>query len=639
MSLVVTSNVNLDDTTETSNAFKPYSYQNRLLNTMKIPPNSEIALQSCKINKNGLIVLDRSNVGFAHYFGPPVGGTEVPDLNSSTTQPFFGVAGRGRSFRDGQRVERNIDGFATDIQGGIADSLFHPALINGNQSTLVEVDPINNATSKVFEGYQYKFTQQTAKTDLGGTGLNIVNISKSTPGAPRDTRYPFTYAGNTITSTAQEGFYVQARNKPIGQNNGEVTFDITGLNGAGAQSPFMVGISRINTEKPSAVYGDTFTPDYFNPTREGGGNGSHFQRRGNQTYADICVARAGSSMFVYQTCVNSRGHGGGRNELIHSEVVYYGAFRTDYKNDFKDSIYDIKTNNLSILKIKFKLDNEHVTILGIDDGDKEILIADNIQLKALGGTKANSNLIHPNTASRWAMYPVVSCSGGVGKTAKILKYTAYTNYPDFAVAGNDYTNYDWWGFSESTGGTAFCNELESRPFNDKSSTVDLVPQVLNGSGGMANYQNILICSPSVDYGEAITDNCNTTRTFGFEGMSVTDPPFSLTALITTLKSVSVPRLNGNVSLFIRLNNFTQNSVNARKGTTSKIVGHLPRFDNGGNETGGLYFEPHEKTYLTLNNPDTLYINSFDIDIVYDNETLCTALAGKTIVCFHIRQAK
>ena len=72
MSLVITSNVAQEDNPEFSNAFKPFSYQNRLLNTMRIPPNSEIALQSAKINKNGLFVLDRANAGFCHYFGTPI---------------------------------------------------------------------------------------------------------------------------------------------------------------------------------------------------------------------------------------------------------------------------------------------------------------------------------------------------------------------------------------------------------------------------------------------------------------------------------------------------------------------------------------------------------------------------------------
>ena len=88
MSLVITSNTSQENSPEFSNAFKPFSYQNRLLNTMRIPPNSEIALQSAKINKNGLFVLDRSNADFCHYFGTPIGdhlalvGTEIPDLDS-----------------------------------------------------------------------------------------------------------------------------------------------------------------------------------------------------------------------------------------------------------------------------------------------------------------------------------------------------------------------------------------------------------------------------------------------------------------------------------------------------------------------------------------------------------------------------
>ena len=48
MSLIVTSNIALEDRPETSEAFKPYSYQNRLLNTFKIPPKN--GLKSGQIN-------------------------------------------------------------------------------------------------------------------------------------------------------------------------------------------------------------------------------------------------------------------------------------------------------------------------------------------------------------------------------------------------------------------------------------------------------------------------------------------------------------------------------------------------------------------------------------------------------------
>ena len=161
-------------------------------------------------------------------------------------------------------------------------------------------------------------------------------------------------------------------------------------------------------------------------------------------------------------------------------------------------------------------------------------------------------------------------------------------------------------------------------------------------GEYEGFENILITAPTRLYDDpkrgepSITQPANTSLLFGFRGRGVVRPNTQI-GVNSTLFSDEVPDLVSDVSLFVRLNNFTQNSINARQGTISKIVGHLPRFDNSGNDTGGLYFEPHEKTYLSLNNAEELVINSFDVDIVYDNETLCKALSGKTIVCFHIRQ--
>ena len=41
----------------------------------------------------------------------------------------------------------------------------------------------------------------------------------------------------------------------------------------------------------------------------------------------------------------------------------------------------------------------------------------------------------------------------------------------------------------------------------------------------------------------------------------------------------------------------------------------------------------------LNNMTDLFINDIEVDIVNSNETLARNLTGKTIVCFHIRDAK
>ena len=113
MSLVVTSNIATEDDPSFSNVFKPFSYQNRLLNTMRIPPMSEIALQSAKINKNGLFILDRANSGFCHYFGTPIEDLHNDDIENSTTQPFRAVIGAGEAFRAGDKKnEVNIDDMA-----------------------------------------------------------------------------------------------------------------------------------------------------------------------------------------------------------------------------------------------------------------------------------------------------------------------------------------------------------------------------------------------------------------------------------------------------------------------------------------------------------------------------------------------
>ena len=191
---------------------------------------------------------------------------------------------------------------------------------------------------------------------------------------------------------------------------------------------------------------------------------------------------------------------------------------------------------------------------------------------------------------------------------------------------------------EFNGEEALAEQVESRAWNSRSVTATiLAPKGVNASGGMEDYRNTIITAKSLEYGADVTDQANSQMSFGFSGRPISVPDSASDNLVTIIKSIKAPTITSGASLFVRLNNFTQTSLNARQGSVSKIVAHLPRFDNGGNETGALYFEPHEKTYIDLNNPEDLYINSFDVDIVYDNETFCKALNGKTIICFHIRK--
>ena len=629
MSLVITSNVAQEDNPEFSNAFKPFSYQNRLLNTMRIPPNSEIALQSAKINKNGLFVLDRANAGFCHYFGTPIvndatklaAGEQIADLDSSTTQPFRGTIGGGAAFNAGGRNERNVEDMALDLKAGLDACAFHPSLIIGKGTegadgftSGITVDTKYD-TDNSFKGFEIVSTQDgAALTTRDNDNIVFSDISKNNS-------FNFTQDKGSVTSSDADGFYVQNREYPLAQNEGECVFDITGAN----TGPWMVGLSRINKPKDTGAGDFEHLPSYFDNSRTSGALVSGRRIRGYYRYGDIVVCRVGGNIRVFQAGSDS-GTLVGRsriNGIYMNEIIYYGAHGGPTDQVDADDVY----------KVKFTLSNEELKIEVSDDKGAFSLLADHSTLKGGGKNKC----LNPVNAAEWAMYPVMAASGGAagGKVLKLDSIEHYASYPKYT--DTRYDEYDWWGWSQDNNETTLCLELEKRPWNDASSLTLLAPKVID-TKSMNDYESIIITAKSVEYGDS-TNECASTRLLGFEGQPVSIPKTDLDKSVSTSVSSSVPKLISNISLFIRLNNFTQNSINARQGTNSKIVAHLPRFDNSGNETGGLYFEPHEKTYLALGNTDEILINSFDVDIVYENETLCTALTAKTVVCFHIRQMK
>jgi hypothetical protein len=632
MSLVITSNISLDDKPDTSEVFKPYSYQNRLLNTMRIPANSEVALQSVKLNKNGLAIVDRANSQFNHYFGVPLGTTAAPDLSYSTQTPFPAVIGKGELFRAGGKAERSVEDLAKDIQSGINASAFNPILIQSSTPKDIVVSVEVDATSNSFKGFKYVASQNKLTTKrtgaVDGAVWTDVSMNKAKP--------PASQANGQVVGGVN-GFHVVNKEYPLSQSNKDCVMSWGGMNTGDAQSPWVAGLTRINRE---TNYGGNVVerPQYFNPTTKLGIEAQNTIRlprvQGQSAYCDVGIGRVGELLWVWQ-------NGCASNTTTATQTIkYWGAHNANFA-----TAYNLRTNDDGYDGVKYTLDNEHMSIyIGTIVDDDWFLLADFNVLITKGGTKGN--LTAPICAPKMALYPVVGCSVGTGKTATMVELSAYANYPKWSSA--TYTNYDFWGYSQSSMLTQWCFDIEQRFWNRISVVTGgvggdglLIPILtVNAAGDVYydSYESRIITAPSIEYGEAITANATASRLLGFLNDGVSDLISDVAGVQTTI-STSVPILVGDVSLFIRLNNFTQNSVNARQGTLSKIVGHLPRFDNSGNETGGLYFEPHEKTYISLGNTDEILINSFDIDIVYDNETLCTALSGKTIVVFHIRKAR
>ena len=635
MSLIVTSNVPTENRPDQSEIFKPYSYTNNLTNTLKIPPNSEIALQSTKITKNGQIILSNQNGNFFQYFGVPIGTGTRLDATYATSIPMMGHAGGDpNNFLNGNRVETNTTGFITNLQVGMDNCSFHPALLEGYTDGKVQSSwecTVKRNAGVDFLGWNWAGTQHTAKT-AENTTFNWTDLS-STQEAN------FTTNGGEVTTTTANGYFVQDRRRPVALNNGECDFDFSGVGGTGRWG---VGLSRINPE--TNVDGDIrFHPEMYNSDY---GSVAQFNKAVGRMYADIMVMRVGNVLRIYQSCVSvdtaaTRNGEWDYDDILMKEITYWGDF-----NDEFDEPYDIATNADAYTEVRFKIVNEELKIYlySLMGMPQEVLMCDFSTLSGNGGGKGN--VTYPIHQSKWALYPTMFCRGA-GNHLDLVKYDYQSQYPIY-----DANNYWKWDFQENLRRRGLTHNYfpESSWWNDTTDTTSgaggdglLTPAGIGGMlGEYEGFENILITAPTRLYDDpmrgepSITQPANTSLLFGFRGRGVVRPNTQI-GVNSTLFSDEVPDLISDVSLFVRLNNFTQNSINARQGTISKIVGHLPRFDNSGNDTGGLYFEPHEKTYLSLNNAEELVINSFDVDIVYDNETLCKALSGKTIVCFHIRQ--
>ena len=108
------------------------------------------------------------------------------------------------------------------------------------------------------------------------------------------------------------------------------------------------------------------------------------------------------------------------------------------------------------------------------------------------------------------------------------------------------------------------------------------------------------------------------------------------ALGVQFVSDTVPVFKSGQSIFVRVTNLSQRSMNAFKGNNSQIIAHLPRFD-GQAETGRLYYEPSEIMWLDLDNAEALKVSSFDLSFVYVNEQFVQALTGQSIVVLAFRK--
>ena len=656
MSLVICSNKSGNLNTSTQNNQRPFSFVNNLKQTHQIPKGSEIAVQSVKITKDGLIEISEGD-RFYSWFGEHL---NRQSLTSPPQQPFQTTCHpiATQPFLENGETEAyvNIEEFNRRLTEGMKLGMPHPDMFGDGGDGVVQSDL---QYSSGFQGFQMNYKYNTS---LGTT--NVFNDHN---------KYQFldtTTPGMTITDEGASGTkFVCTRDadlnnlawgydKPISHMGGRCVFDLSGLRnasngfgpGADASNPggqdFMVGLARYCNGIGKA----DGSPGYFSADGPAGDRSDVFY-----DYAVSCEQLTPTSNYylkIYQCVADFDGTGGVHMQEVQyyrgqdNPVGPYGEWSTSpFSSGTRSGRINLSSNASSIKKIGFQIENEKIKIYYETDAGAEVILT-STQYIASPHLAGKGNYPVPSRITNWNMYPKVMLTNGIG-THNFLTLDAYQGrvmkIGTQVFRGGDSTS-DWFNRMENNGTDyEYAIEVDTRFMCDLSDLTTIYTQhgYTSASGIMDNYEQILILKQdNTNY--LNTEGANMEDTLGFKSRAILDWAVGTADTDRGIKYVSdtQPSLINDNSLFIRLNNFTNRSINAGTGRPSKILYHIPRFDTSGREYGtGLYFEPQERVYVALNNSEDLFINEFALDVCQDDEILASDLVGETIICLHIRDSK
>tara|TARA_R110000824_G_scaffold15096_1_gene63725 strand:+ start:77 stop:1933 length:1857 start_codon:yes stop_codon:yes gene_type:complete len=618
MSFIVTSNSNENQGgTLTTGLNTPFSYHNYLSSTMNIPKDSEIALQSVKINREGAIQVNRQNNQFYYYNGQAI-GTWKP-LNETTNAPILSWISDAEG---SPNAVYNTDDLAEAFGRALRRSVVFPHLqlsdVNvSGASCIVQ----RNGSSLDFEGFNFSITSASSGTN---SSLNI----------PQNWQNAMRTEIGTATKSTPSGSQVKWTNSTSGDSISKIGYDypLSNLNGccvfevnASDNSDWVVGLTRCtrthrnfpaHSSRPAIEYNVNLeAPPYFDKSS------GHFFDWEVGCYSIGTLKYLQPRHAVWET-----------SRLVMRD---YG------------SPYEFHKANAS--QISFNIKGERMLIQALTSaGGVAHTFATGINASMINNAK-------PMSVVTCYQFPKIAFGGGASGTAITLKAFDGVKIDNFIYGGENpiydtegeeawkrQVNQDWYATQINLSVRKWIVAVESRymfKYSEATATTTYAQVGLNNSGqfnGTTQFFNRFIFTNSSLYK---VFNANVGGLLGFSNNGVVEGHTIQSTLKTTWISPEIPKFLSTNSMFVRLSNLAQQSFNFSKGSISKIIYHLPRFDNAGNEVGGLFFEPSERVYLDLNNANDLKLNDLNIEIVNSDETLASNLTGKTIVCLHIRKKK
>tara|TARA_R110002167_G_scaffold359075_3_gene575472 strand:- start:4109 stop:6163 length:2055 start_codon:yes stop_codon:yes gene_type:complete len=663
---------------------RPYSFKNYLGNTMTIPPNSEVAVQSVKIDRKGKFeieknVNDRGFIMFGAEYVNSVADTPAEDYMEeyvTSLLPFIipeGTYKAGNYLEAVRHAMRKATSFHPDLEVG--------AVVYNYKGT-------SQTPESVSVEIQQRVSTGTPRTDMVklqtqmktpyGVLLEDIGADKSVALVPKLGGVP-TFDGIGWDSTTHEwsgrdeaGAGVNVAFFPevaMSFQAGNFAFDIQGT----PDHNWRVGLVR--DQRVGAVTNGKHADGTDKYVSLNGYQGCNNINQGLPISFDINPendvttdpANLGKSeTFFYDYQVVSKSIttlGVKTHELRIYASGQYGdgtdpAFRfgglntineVEYWKDagqtlFGAGAYDLTTNTLGLTALNFVFSGQSVSLEGtFTAGDSAIV----------RNRQDSAYNFPPVTTSKYRLYPKLIIGNITGKKIKILdSYGRHINDNEHGALNRNYGN-SWFALNNGSNGIVEFGESASssdcRIGNCIGSTIITAPPLRTADTNkyidfkvgliLAEEDKELASENNYIHPTWITDGACAQSSLGWEDYHYFLDETTGSAGTTWGRKWSgsgMPEGQAYSSIFVACPTLTQMSQNFAHGTPSKIIYHIPQFDNSGASTGPLFFEASEKTYLRLGNSEPIQLDHLELEIKDSNETLCDELEGNTIIVLHIR---
>ncbi len=613
MSLVVLSNQQSFSSGVAQNIEDPVRFQNSFSRSIEIPPDSEVAVVSAKINRSNLFDTgDQSN--FKLYLGEEL--SQIKSLQDVISTPFtidLNVEGGSRQLTPLELANR--------VEDQINELFLHPEFI---ARTLVNASFDSDGA---FEGLQ--FVYNASKNGAGNratVGSEFVAFNELSEGnASSSASGTDGQVIEGLGESVEENVFVGTQ-RPLAPSGG--VFEFIPSNASNNETEWAVGLSRslpiygLNNENTDLedIYPVLFDGDTMPGTGEVG-------------YCDyMLVNDEDGNIQVYQT-----GQSNGLTGL--DEIQYYdnttnsAAVGGEYFSSASFSSY------------RFRLENEKLFIEGYEWASARdyISICSPINTRDV----PFDEVTRPVSQNEWSLYPVfqlhtqndfieITAFNGAYKPGDVdISYSAETFYSQlFPLADNP----------NSLEYLDLANSIDLRPVMTIGANINKTYAGLRSSGAnvSVDYNVVMLLAEETLYTPRYLypiPNNDISQSFGYNTAIVNEANFAVLSdhdSVRTFDPVQSATQQSIREAFIKLDSLNIESFNGATSDISKIIYGIPRFDNGGASVGPLYFQNPDRYYLKLNNPAPIQLNRMDVSIVNVDQTLVQDLYGHTIITIHIR---